>query len=89
MPCIIYRVSYEDELKGKFCPLLGASASFSNASKKKKMKEKQGEPLSVQQTGKHGKESGGGRSKGRVFDVLFMCVLWSGFPFGFVDCKIK
>lgn len=39
MPCIIYRVSYENELKGKFCPLLGAFVSFSNASKKKKMKE--------------------------------------------------
>lgn len=55
MPCIIYHVSYENELKGKFCLLLGAFSSFSNAGKKKKSGKK-GEPLSVQQAGKHGKE---------------------------------
>lgn len=49
MPCIIYRVSYENELKGKFCPLLGALTGFSNASKEKKNKGKHSEPLSVQQ----------------------------------------
>lgn len=49
MPCIIYRVSYENELKGKFCSLLGAFAGFSNASEGGKNERKQGEPLSVQQ----------------------------------------
>ena len=50
MPCIIYRVSYENELRGKFCPLLGAFAGFSSASKGlKKKKDRQDQPLSVQQ----------------------------------------
>ena len=39
MPCIIYRVSYENELRGKFCPLLGAFAGFSSASKGLKKKK--------------------------------------------------
>lgn len=87
MPCIIYRVSYENELKGKFCPLLGAFASFSNASKKKNA-GKQGKPLSVEQTGKHGKERVGSE-KAESLTFYSMYALWSGFLFDFVNCKIK
>ena len=52
MPCIIYRVSYENELRGKFGPLLGAFAGFSSASKgfkKKKKKMKAGRTNPCQQ----------------------------------------
>ena len=52
MPCIIYRVSYENELRGKFGPLLGAFAGFSSASKglkKKKNEGRQDQPLSAGQ----------------------------------------
>lgn len=47
MPCIIYRVSYENELRGKFCPLLGAFAGFSSASKGLKKKKRQAGPTPV------------------------------------------
>lgn len=77
MPCIIYRVSYENELKGKFCPLLGAFVSFSNASKKRKNEGRHGELLSVQQTEKHGKENG--EPKGRIFDLLFIFIYIHGY----------
>lgn len=72
MPCIIYHVSYENELKGKFCLLWGAFADFSNA--RETNEGKQGEPLS----GPHvvGGKNGRGRVriqgwKGRIFDFLF------------------
>lgn len=42
MPCIIYRVSYENELRGKFCSLLGAFAGFPSGSKELKKKKKKG-----------------------------------------------
>lgn len=44
MPCIIYRASYENELKGILCPLLGAFAGFSSA-REKANEGKQGGPL--------------------------------------------
>lgn len=55
MPCIIYCASYDNELKGKFCPLLGAFAGFSSA-REKANEGKQGRPLS-------GQHIAGGRGK--------------------------
>lgn len=65
MPCIIYRVSYENELRGKFCPLLGAFAGFSSASKglKKKMKAGRTNPC---QYGRLLKAKGEDEERGRM-----------------------
>lgn len=69
MPCIIYHVSYENELKGKFCLLLGAFTSFSNAGKKKKMQKRRVNPCQYSKLESMGRREWG--VKGRISDLLF------------------
>lgn len=71
MPCIIYHTSYENELKGKFCPLLEAFPAFANASKEEgKQKEagKPGEPLVNTEDFLRQKESGQWRKQTALKD---------------------
>lgn len=79
-------------MKGKFCPLLGAFAGFPNVSEKKTIKESRANPSQYSELLEAKGKDGKGRARmEKVGPLTFysICVLWSAFHFGFVNCKIK
>lgn len=72
MPCIIYRVSYENELKGKICPLLGAFSGFGNASGEKVEGSRMNPCQPSSAAGKRKERERASRDPaGGIFDPLF------------------
>lgn len=86
MPCIIYRASDENELKGKFCPLWGAFTGFSSA-REKANEGNQGDPCQDSTLLEAEGRMGGGESGLGIFDLLFHLCFVEWLFFGFCELQ--